>query len=116
MYTRLNKLCNTFSCIDHVITDDFMQYNFSLLLDSILETDHRALILKIYKQKPFIYNPIGKIFTFEKIDHHKMISDGIPRCDEINSCDFLISEFTDTLKIYSKTITVKQKFRKPFMN
>ena len=116
MYSRLNKLCNTFSCIDHVITDDFMQYNFSLLLDSILETDHRALILNIHKQKPFIYYPIGKLFTFEKIDHQKMISDGIPRCDEIRSCDSLISKFIDTLKIYSKSITVEQKFRKPFMN
>lgn len=46
-FTRHDLVHNSYSCIDHAMTDLFLDFRFHFSFDSILDSDHRALFLQM---------------------------------------------------------------------
>lgn len=116
MHTRYNQITNSFSTIDHVITDDFPSYKFHFLTESILNSDHNAILLKVFHHQRTNTIKKGKLLSFQRIDHHRIISENQLRQISSSSFEEFVNDFKTVLAKNSVTTRVKEKFRKPFMN
>ncbi|CRL03080.1 CLUMA_CG016606, isoform A [Clunio marinus] len=116
MFTRQDRVHNSYSAIDHVITDDFPSHNFHFLTDSILNVDHKAIILRVFNQTQVSHKRMNKLLTFHNINHERIIStQALSEVDD-SSFDALIDDFVCVLKSNTDVTNVREKFRKPFMS
>lgn len=115
MYTRLNPLRNTVSCIDHIFTDMFTDFRFEFLVESILEVDHRALLVRIFKHNPYVPKSLGKVVSIHTINHQKIIDNNLLVNLSSDSFGCLIKNFNEVLANNSNSVTFKERFRKPFL-
>jgi Reverse transcriptase (RNA-dependent DNA polymerase) len=116
MFTRENVTNNSITCIDHVLTDEFLVYDFHFSTDSILKSDHKAIRLEVYKQRPFKLTSLGKLLTFRQTNHQKIINDNDLAVVSSQSFEKFMNDFTKILAQNTTSTTVRQKFKKPFMN
>ena len=118
MFTRksLTEGCSS-KCLDHVFTDLNLKFNFELAMSDIpsLKSDHRAIWLSVFSMNEKSRN-INKYFEFTKTDHEAIKKTKALLNINNNSFEVFVEEFRVTLQNNTRTIRVKEKFRKPFMN
>jgi hypothetical protein len=116
MFTRHDKFHNTYSCIDHIFTDEIISNSFSFYTDNILGSDHRALLLSVVDETPTIHPPSKKHFTISTTNHEKIVNENL--LDQISTDSFsnLIRELSEIISQNTKKVVIRQKFRKPFMD
>lgn len=115
MYTRLNTITGTCTCIDHCISDTTSKYDFCIALDDILDVDHKALLVSIHHPHPVkSENSFGKCLTFRK-PNQIQISEALAAVDAQTFTE-LITNVTNIIDANTKTIKVREKFHKKFMN
>jgi hypothetical protein len=116
MFTRHDTVNNTKTCIDHITTDKFLNYNFLFATDHILDVDHKALLLSVEEKTPHSLTRKNKIISLTKINH-KQITD-LNLIQNISNSNFndMMNDFKNILDSNTMLITYKEKFRKQFMN
>jgi hypothetical protein len=117
MATRISG--NSASCIDHVLTDECHYHNsiqFQFFVDDVHLYDHRAIYLSIKIENRPVHSNVSPNSSFKITQHQKMIDDKILSNLNSTNLEKFIQDFTTHLNNYSKTVTFKNNFKKPFMN
>ena len=104
------------SCIDHVLTDKFLDFNYTLEIDSILEVDHKALLLKIYKKEPFKLSAQRKIMSFQTTNHKEIIDKKLFSHMDTSSFENFLQNINHVVTDNTTTTVVREKYKKPFMS
>lgn len=115
-YTRRDPSRGSLTCIDHVFTNRFLDYNFHFELESILNSDHRAILLRTHKLAPFRQKSLGKLLSFEKVDHQKILDSNLLQLENVESFDEMLKVFSSVVAENTIRTVVREKFKKPFMN
>lgn len=116
MFTRCNLATGTKTCIDHIFTDTFGRFNYFFAIDDILNVDHKALLLQVFKPHGSSPKRKGKYIEFTKTDHETIHSSN--SLSNVSTASFpkFIKETQEVIAAHTRTIRVKEKFRKSFMD
>lgn len=74
------------------------------------------MLLRTFKREPFRQKSLGKLLSFTKVDHRKILDEKLLNFDKVETFDQMLNEFSSVLKANTVHTVVRQKFRKPFMN
>lgn len=117
MFTRRSTTTNSTTCIDHIFTDMAQRFHFFFATDDILTVDHKALFLSAHAHTGAkADHHVGKILEFKKTNHDEIINSKLLEKVSTTSFNALIEDIQQAISANTRTIRVKQKFRKPFMD
>lgn len=117
MFTRKNSNTGSNTCIDILSTNSFLNYEISIYVGDITEivTDHKAFLISFNSLSP-IPNNVKPKRTIYITDHDEIqTQNALKELDESSIANFLTS-FSKILKDHTRSLVVKERFKKPFMH
>lgn len=119
MATRIQN--DTRTCIDHIFTHNIFRGNILNDLSFIFSTfnypksDHKANLLRINKKHYLKPNTQSNII-FNKINYENIIHNNTLNNISEENFDSFINELQNTITLNTKTINIKERFKKDFMD